>query len=155
MIKTDHKPLIYAFSKKPKKASPRQLRHLDYVSQFTTEMIYLSGPANTVADALSRLNAISMPSTISMGAFQSAPELDEVLKTLLEGDNSLKLQIVHFDSTSVYCDVSTGYVRPMYLRQHISDITHNMSHPNGKATLQQIRKRYVWSAMKKQIINWS
>lgn len=51
VIKTDHKPLIYAISQKPEKASPRQLRHLDFISQFTTEMVYLSGPENTVADA--------------------------------------------------------------------------------------------------------
>lgn len=158
VIKTDHKPLVYAFSQKPEKASPRQLRHLDFISQFTTEMIYLSGPENTVADALSRLNAISMPSTISIEELQSAQEVDDELKTLLEGNNSLKLQIVHFDSSAVYCDVSTGYVRPYVpdkLRQQIFNSIHNLSHPSGKASLQQIRNKYVWPGMKKQVINWS
>ena len=72
VIKTDHKPLVYLFSQKPEKASHRQLRHLDYIFQFTNVMIYLSGPKNTVADVLSRLNAISMPSTISIETLQSA-----------------------------------------------------------------------------------
>lgn len=31
VIKTDHKPLIYAFSQKPEKAFPRQLRYLDFI----------------------------------------------------------------------------------------------------------------------------
>ena len=62
--------VLVTFSQKPEKASPRQSRH--YISQFKTEIIYLSGPENTVADALSRRNAISMPSIISMEALQSA-----------------------------------------------------------------------------------
>lgn len=39
VIKTDHKPLIYAFSQRPEKASPRQLRNLDFISQFTTDIV--------------------------------------------------------------------------------------------------------------------
>lgn len=35
---TDHKPLIFAFQQKPEKASPRQTRQLDYISQFTTDI---------------------------------------------------------------------------------------------------------------------
>ncbi|UYV74730.1 hypothetical protein LAZ67_12000730 [Cordylochernes scorpioides] len=37
-ILTDHKPLIYAFKQKNEKASPRQLRHLQYISQFTSDI---------------------------------------------------------------------------------------------------------------------
>lgn len=37
-IFTDHKPIITAFEQKSSKASPRQLRHLDFISQFTTNM---------------------------------------------------------------------------------------------------------------------
>jgi hypothetical protein len=35
-IRSDHKPFVYAFRQKSEKASPRQLRHLDFISQFTT-----------------------------------------------------------------------------------------------------------------------
>lgn len=58
VIKTAHKRLVYAFFQKPERASPRQLRYLHFISQFTIEVVYLSGPENTVADALSHLNAI-------------------------------------------------------------------------------------------------
>ena len=44
---------------------------------------------------------------------------------------------------------------PEQLRQQIFDIKHNPSHPSDKANFQQIRKRYMWSAMKRQVINWS
>lgn len=134
------------------------MRHLDFISQFTTEIIYLSGPDNAVADAFSRLNAISMPATVSIQDMQIAQENDVELKTLLEGNTSLKLQIVHFDSAAIYCDVSTGYVRPYIpeqLRKQIYDSIHNLSHPSGRSTLQQIRSKYVWPTMKKQITDWS
>ena len=47
VIKTDHKPLTFVFSQKPEKASLRQLRQLDYISQFSTELIHISGSENT------------------------------------------------------------------------------------------------------------
>ena len=37
-------------------APPRQVRHLDYISQFTTDIRHVSGQANPVADALSGLD---------------------------------------------------------------------------------------------------
>lgn len=54
-VATDHKPLIYVFNQKSDRASPRQLRQLDYIAQFTTHIIHLPGVKNTVADALSQL----------------------------------------------------------------------------------------------------
>ena len=59
-IFTDHKPLTYALASKPDHHSPRQSRHLNYISQFTSDIRHVSGSNNTVADTLSRLpiNAI-------------------------------------------------------------------------------------------------
>lgn len=37
-VRTDHKPLIYAFRQRADKESDRQLRQLQYISQFTTEI---------------------------------------------------------------------------------------------------------------------
>lgn len=42
-IFTDHKPLIFVFHKKLEKTSPRQVRQLDYISQFTTDIRHVSG----------------------------------------------------------------------------------------------------------------
>ncbi|XP_073831557.1 uncharacterized protein [Musca autumnalis] len=56
-----------------------------FISQFTTDIIYLSGPENTVADAFSRLNEISMPSTVSTEAIQKAQQSDDELKTIING----------------------------------------------------------------------
>ncbi|GFW01059.1 transposon Tf2-8 polyprotein [Trichonephila clavipes] len=54
VIYTDQKPLTYAFQQHSEKCSPRQLCHLDFISQFSTDIRYTKGSDNTVADALSR-----------------------------------------------------------------------------------------------------
>lgn len=40
-IRTDHKPLTYAFAQKSDKASPRQLHQLNLIGQFTTKISYI------------------------------------------------------------------------------------------------------------------
>ena len=51
---TDHKPLCGALSSSAEK-SPRQTRHLYYISEFSSDIRHVSGEANVVADALSVL----------------------------------------------------------------------------------------------------
>ncbi|GFV12094.1 transposon Ty3-G Gag-Pol polyprotein [Trichonephila clavipes] len=41
--------------KNPDKCSPRQWRHLDFISQFSTDVRHINGTRNAVADALSRI----------------------------------------------------------------------------------------------------
>ncbi|GFV98316.1 retrovirus-related Pol polyprotein from transposon 17.6 [Trichonephila clavipes] len=60
---TDHKPLTYAFRQKSDKCSPRQIRQLDFISQFTTNIVHIPGSDNIAADVLSRVSAITFPTT--------------------------------------------------------------------------------------------
>ena len=59
-IFTDHKPLTTAMQNSSNKYTAHELKHLDYISQFTTDLRYVKGENNTVADTLSRteLNAV-------------------------------------------------------------------------------------------------
>ncbi|GFW87505.1 retrovirus-related Pol polyprotein from transposon opus [Trichonephila clavipes] len=61
---TDHKPLTYAFRQKSDKCSPRQIRQLDFISQFTTNIVHIPGSDNIAADVLSRVSAITFPNQI-------------------------------------------------------------------------------------------
>ena len=57
---TYHKPLTTIFHKVKSTYTSRQLRHIEYVSQFTTDIHYIKGFDNTPADALSRnISAVS------------------------------------------------------------------------------------------------
>lgn len=51
---TDHKPLTSIMSTNLDKYTSREIRYLDYISQFTTDIRYIKGSDNTVADTLSR-----------------------------------------------------------------------------------------------------
>lgn len=57
-IYTDHKLLVYAFRQYSERASPWQVRQLSFTAEFCTTVENITGAANTVADALSRIEGI-------------------------------------------------------------------------------------------------
>ena len=58
IIFTDPKPLTFSFNTKSDKYSPREIRHLLYISKFSTDIRHISGNENIVADAFSRVSNI-------------------------------------------------------------------------------------------------
>src|SRR5450830_1404016 len=74
---TDHKPLVAAIARVTTPLSGRQQRHLSAISEFTTDVRYCPGPANVVADALSR-PALTPP------PFQAAPVQTSTVKKSVE-----------------------------------------------------------------------
>jgi len=59
-VLTDHKPLTFTFHQKRDKCSPCQFNHLDFISQFTTDICHISGQENVAADTLSRVKDITV-----------------------------------------------------------------------------------------------
>ena len=53
-MNTNHKPLTYVMTSAIERPSLRQTRHLAYIAEFTTDIRYVEGETNGVADALSR-----------------------------------------------------------------------------------------------------
>lgn len=53
-IFTDHKPICGAIRRISDATSPRQERHLTFISEFTSTIVHVAGKNNPVADALSR-----------------------------------------------------------------------------------------------------
>lgn len=84
IIKTDHKPLTFMFKQKSDKASPRQARQMDFISQYTTEIIHIKGVENTVADALSRIETINAPVLFNTEEIAAEQQKDEELPHILE-----------------------------------------------------------------------
>ena len=60
---TDHKPLVAAFrqEKTSDSSTPRQSGHLDFICKFTTDIKNISGEDNVAADALSRIEEVTIP----------------------------------------------------------------------------------------------
>lgn len=111
MIQTDHKPLVYAFSQQADKASPCKLRQLDYIGRFTTEIVYTKGEENVVADALSRINSINMPTSLDAETIHIDQQQDNTLANLIE-NSSLNLHNPKMDNHYIHCDIPSGLVRP-------------------------------------------
>ncbi|GFV17762.1 retrovirus-related Pol polyprotein from transposon 17.6 [Trichonephila clavipes] len=111
---TDHKPLTCAFRQKSDKCSPWQIRQLDFISQFTTNIVHIPGSDNIAADVLSRVSAITFPSQIDYDCIAETQQTDQELHTLIASGTSLELRKVTFpnSSTEIMCDLSTGTARP-------------------------------------------
>lgn len=161
-IYTDHKPLIFALNQNPEKASPRQARQLDFISQFSTDIRHINGAENIVADMLSRINEIQEDEIIDYNAVHQSQSTDPELSSLLltkSVTNSLNLQKVCIQEAPIplYCDISTGVPRPFIPKNHRSSIfrkIHGLSHPGRKATLELLQKRFVWPSMRRDCCTW-
>ncbi|GFY04858.1 RT_RNaseH domain-containing protein [Trichonephila clavipes] len=93
---TDHKPLTYAFRQKSDKCSPRQIRQLDFISQFTTNIVHIPESDNIAADVLSRVSAITFPSQIDYDCIAETQQTDQELHTLIASGTSLELKKGNF-----------------------------------------------------------
>ncbi|PIK49797.1 pol polyprotein [Apostichopus japonicus] len=159
-VYTDHKPLTYAFASKPDRYSPREIRHLDYISQYSTDLRHIPGRDNVVADALSRnVYGVTISSSpLDFTAIASAQQHDDELIQLRKS-SSLKLTDVPLPAAegTITCDVSTGTARPyipQQFRRAVFDSLHSLSHPGINATKRLITQRYIWSNVHKDVSNW-
>lgn len=161
-IFTDHKPLIFAFHQRSDKASPRQLRHLDFIGQFSTNIQHIDGAQNVVADTLSRISEISVPSATDFAAIAEAQKEDNELHNLLS-NNSQSLQInlqpmQLSPGVKLYCDVQNSNIRPyvpVRFRHPIFQQLHQLSHPGIRASRKLIQDRFLWPGMMKDIATWT
>lgn len=157
VIFTDHRPLTFAFTKNSDSCSPRQLRHLDFISQFCTDIRHVSGSENVVADALSRIEEIKILSFEDLAeAQQTDPELQNLLQNT---EGSLQLKAISIsDKIKLWCNIEKDRMRPFVPSSHrkiIFDSLHNLSHPGIRATKKLILERYVWTSIAKDVVTWT
>ena len=160
---TDHKPLTYALHKSITRHSPREIRHLDFISQFTTDIRHVRGTENTVADALSRISSLNpLPSTIDLDAFAAVQRQDEELNQFRNHPSCSSFDFqdhpLPTSNNTITCDISTGRPRPFVpkaFRHSIFYSLHNLSHPGIKATQRLITDRYVWPNINRDVRQWT
>jgi hypothetical protein len=154
-ILTDHKPITIAFHQKRDKCSPRQFNHLEFISQFTTDICHISGQNKVVAITLSRVELFTAP--VSHDALAAAQVDDDEMRTLLVSTTALRLTKILIPGTSIelYCDTSSGKPRPYVpspLRPEIFNSMHSLSHPGIKATALLISQRFVFQPFRKTAV---
>ena len=160
-VNTDHKPLTFVMSSVTERASLRQTRHLAFIAEFTTDIRYVKGETNFVADALSRP---------SVSAIHDGPAIDYKELSLDQANDAEFTRLRHsttstikfkllksFDNQLIWCDVSTGHNRP-YLtakfRRKVFSNLHGLGHPSHRATKPLINTRFVWHGMNIDIARW-
>uniref|UniRef100_A0A1X7TK28 Reverse transcriptase domain-containing protein n=1 Tax=Amphimedon queenslandica TaxID=400682 RepID=A0A1X7TK28_AMPQE len=62
-VYTDKKLLTFSLYTMSNRYTPSQIRHLDIISQFTSDIQHIRGSSNPVADALSRIEFNLLEST--------------------------------------------------------------------------------------------
>lgn len=176
-VLTDHKPLLGALLK-PHRDIDRETRQLNYICQFSTSFQHIAGKQNITADALSRSDedtektdlSIKEPNqnegeTLHIGAiFQhimeqeiiEAQQNDPELYAILQKANKISISLEK--KNGIYCEndgKSWKPFVPLSLRRRIFNEVHSTSHPGGRSSLMQIRSRFIWPSMNKDIKKWS
>ncbi|CAB3380153.1 Hypothetical predicted protein [Cloeon dipterum] len=160
-IFTDHKPLTSAFKEEGKNRSPRQIRHLDFISQFSTDIRFVPGKDNLVADALSRIEIEAVEKLpVDFGTLAQAQNEDPELQELLKGGTALQLQPVPIPdkNLTIICDSSTGRARPFLTRDFrfpAFSALHGLAHLGIKATERLVSQKFVWPGLKKDVRTWT
>ena len=161
-ITTDHKPLTFALFTKSSKLSPRQIRHLDYIAQFTTDIRYTKGSNNPVTDALSRIktNALHSNCSVDLKEIAAVQETDSDLVKFQTITSSLKLKAMPLPSSdgTILCDTSTGVPHPYVpeqFRRKVFDSLHSLSHPRIRGTQHLVTTRFVWPGINADVRQWA
>ncbi|BHF84866.1 hypothetical protein SprV_1002801800 [Sparganum proliferum] len=161
VVLTDHKPLVFALRASPDRYSPREIRHLDFISQFSCDIRHVHGKENVVADALSRIELASITTdAIDFTLMAEAQRSYDELSQYRHEDSSLRLQDVPLPTGTgtITCDLSTGHERPFVpatLRRQVFNALHNLSHPGVRATVKLITDRFVWPNINRDVRRWT
>lgn len=90
----------------------------------------MKGEESVVADVLSRINTITMPTQLDANTIHDAQATDDELQELIQDtSSSLKLQKINIEKDiEIYCDVKNNVVRPYLpkiLRRTVFNVIHN------------------------------
>ena len=170
-VKTDHKPILGAMQRTTDRDVPRETRHLNFISIYTTDIRHVAGTDNTVADALSRADEDQPPEdagdaehTLCFAILHGSEaeklrreqERDSELQEILAGATNSTLELQKVDG--LHCHILHGTARPFIptsMRKDVFQRIHNLSHPGVRTTQKQLSERYVWTNMSRDIRDWT
>ena len=136
-------------------------RQLAFIAEVTTDIRYVKRETNFVADTLSRptVSFVDNTSTINYKDLSTDQALDTEFTRLRHSKSStmnFKL-LKSFDNNLIWCDVSTGHIRPYVtekFRKQVFSNLHGLGHPSHRATKPLINTRFVWHGMNIDIAKW-
>jgi len=153
---TDHKPLLGALKGDKERHSGRQQRQISLINEYITDVIYVAGKDNVVADTLSRNENASIG---AVDTSSSSFDLIGIAKGQV-GEDFSDGNYKAFDidkNFKVYCEISNANPRPFVpvnLRHDLFLFFHGLAHPGRKATTKMIGSRYFWPTLKTDCHRW-
>jgi len=147
-VYTDHKPLIYAFNKNQLQNSPRQARHLEFISQFYNwhPLCYWKKEHSSRCTIKDKRNQLSNQYWDTNGGTRRKQRISKDLRRKTTRNKLKKIPIPGSDK-QVYCDTikeeSRLYVTQLFRKQVFLSL-HDLTHPGVKATIRLITERYTW-----------
>ena len=145
---SDHKPLVSAFHSKNLAKSDRQQRQLSFISEYVTNLEYIKGNSNIVADCLSR--NVSSVNLYDIGGIAELQKEDLEIRSFYDRLSRYRVS----DDLDVWCDVSTSSPRPFVPlgpREQIIKSIHDLAHPGFKNTSKLVKQRYFWPNMDRDV----
>nr|VZI04584.1 unnamed protein product [Spirometra erinaceieuropaei] len=115
---TDHKPLTFALRSHTDKLNPREIRQLDYISQFTSDIRHIDGSRNEVADALSRPSIAHLQLSPGIDLAEMAAEQRRVGPPCDEDVSGLHLQELPLTTALFYATYPPHLI--VHLCHHLS-----------------------------------
>ena len=177
MLYTDHKALLGAFKSTTGQAhDPVAFNHIQEVAQKTTDIRYLSGKANAMADLLSRPQGTPLGESYCLPKEEEIATLDVALELVnhkaLAADQqqcpevrahkagnkprSVKMEEVEFSpGVTLYCEVANRKkARPLVPAQWqdlVVRMFQQLHHPGQRATVRKVEDRYYWPDLRKDV----
>ena len=157
-VLTNHRPLTYSLSSSPNLILLGRFRHVDFIFQFTLDILRIQVSNNQAADALLREQAVSQNSSpvIDFRQLAIAQRDNHELSKLRTTPNSLDFSDISLpvSGTLLTCDKSTGTLRPVVavkFQRTIFEHLHSLSHPSIQATQSLVTTRYFWPGINKDV----
>ena len=159
-IFTDHRPLTFAMAKSSEPWSHRQARHLEYISQYSTDIRYIAGGDNAVADVLSRAAIEEIRIGVDFSRMAVLQKQDPETTAYRTAVTALKWEEIDIDDgqSMLLCDTSTGVSRPLVpagMRREVFELVHGLSHPGTRATVGIMTSKFVWHGIAKDVRAWA
>ena len=129
----------------------------------STDVIYISGSKNVVADCLSRTQCNALfeeLSPVSLHEVAAKQQADASISNLMNSDTttlSVETRTLSDSDKNIVGDVSRGSFRPIVpesMHKQVFDVSHSLSHPGIRATRSIIKERFVWPWTNSEIKDW-
>ena len=142
--------------------SARVRRHLQFISQYSTDLEYIESKQNFVADTLTRSGILlvsDLPDALNYEEIAQAQQSDPEIQSYLSQISSLQFKNLPLEGSceTILCDVSqsdTRVVLPKQFRRKAFEHVHFLNHAGIKSTNYMLKQRFIWPNMNKDIKDW-